>query len=113
VRIESAAGNDALVLVERISGRDYETWLFVADSVLYEELIAPGGQPDSQMGQAIMPMQSLRIETVDDTPNSADNSAANNTEATSTDLTVTFVTVDGQACSMDFSLNASGVGDGR
>jgi hypothetical protein len=96
VRIDSVGASDALVLVEQVSGRNYETWLFVADGTLYEELLAPGGQPEATMGQAIMPMRDLRISA---------NGLGDGC------FTVSFTTVDGQVASMDFNLASTEVGE--
>jgi hypothetical protein len=62
VRVDEVGGTAALVLVEKRSGRDYETWLFVQDKILYEGLFAPDATIDPKLCQPIMPMNALTIE---------------------------------------------------
>jgi hypothetical protein len=78
-RIDSVEGAPALVLVEKRSGHNYETWLFVQDRTLYEGLFAPGDTIDLKLCQPIMPMASLTVRQ--------DGALIN----------ATFQTVDGQA----------------
>jgi hypothetical protein len=61
VRVDRVDDVDALVLIEKQSGRDYETWLFVKNQVLYEGLFAPGATIDVKLCQPIMPMEALAI----------------------------------------------------
>ncbi|MDR0347376.1 MAG: DUF4860 domain-containing protein [Coriobacteriales bacterium] len=63
IRVESLGEVDALVLVEKQSGRDYETWLFVRDQMLYEGLFAPGSTIDIKLCQPVMPMEALTLES--------------------------------------------------
>ncbi|MDR3037415.1 MAG: DUF4860 domain-containing protein [Coriobacteriales bacterium] len=86
VRVEDLDGSTALILTEKQSGRDFETWLFVQDSVLYEGLFAPGDRPDAKLCQPIMPMSALTIRE------STDSGQL---------LSVSFTTVDGTAVSID------------
>ena len=61
IRIDSVNGNDALVLVEKRSGRDFETWIFVQDRMLYEGVFAPGDEVDIALCQSIMPMNAMTL----------------------------------------------------
>jgi hypothetical protein len=87
VRVDSVDGASALVLIEKESGRDYETWLFVKDQMLYEGLFEPGAVIDPKLCQPVMPMSSLAIEQA---------AGANGL------LSATFHTVDGQVT--DFNI---------
>jgi hypothetical protein len=62
VRIDAYNGNDALVLTERVTGKGYETWIFVADGQLCEEFIAAGAEVDPALIQKIMPMTSMSLK---------------------------------------------------
>jgi hypothetical protein len=92
VRIERVGDVDALVLVEKQSGRDYETWLFVQDQMLYEGLFAPGSTIDAKLCQSVMPMDALTLERVD-----TDSGL----------ISATFHTVDGQTTSIDLWLRSA------
>jgi hypothetical protein len=96
VRIDSVNGSDALVLIEKQSGRDYEAWLFVQDRTLYEGLFAPGDPIDTKLCQPIMPMEEMTIQGF------ADKNGM---------LSVTFSTVDGQTNSIDLWLRSQQAGD--
>ena len=63
IRVEQLAGSDALVFSETINGRSYETWLFVSEEHLCELLVAADQEPDIAMGQRIMPIQSMTIDS--------------------------------------------------
>jgi hypothetical protein len=86
VRVDRVDSADALVLIEKQSGRDYETWLFVKDQMLYEGLFAPDAVIDAKLCQPIMPMDALTIG-----PNKTDNGLLN----------ITFVALDGQKTSIN------------
>jgi hypothetical protein len=86
VRVDRVDDTDALVLVEKQSGRDYETWLFVKDEVLYEGLFAPGAAIDVKLCQPIMPMGALTI---------------GQDETDSGLINITFAAPDGQKTSID------------
>jgi hypothetical protein len=96
VRVDSVNGADALVLVEKQSGRDYEAWLFVQDRTLYEGLFAPGDPVDAKLCQPIMPMEEMTIQEF------AEKNGM---------LSVTFSTVDGQTNSIDLWLRSQQAGD--
>lgn len=66
VRIEQFKGTDALVLVEQESGQGFETWIFVMDGHLCEQLIAAESEIVNDQAQTIMPMQKLEL-SFDDT----------------------------------------------
>ncbi|MDR2106385.1 MAG: DUF4860 domain-containing protein [Coriobacteriales bacterium] len=89
VRVDSVDGANALVLIEKRSGRDYETWIFVKDRMLYEGLFAPGAVIDARLCQPIMPMSSLTIKQA---------------ETTEGLLSATFYTVDGQVTDVNIWL---------
>jgi len=96
VRIEEFNGSDALVLTEKQSGKDYDTWLFVQDHLLYEGLFAPGVTPDPRLCQPILPLDSLSLSL----------SSLNGRV-----LSIKVITTEGQSLSMDLSLrSARGVG---
>lgn len=61
VRLDSYEDSDALVLTEQETGKGYETWIFVLDGYLCEELIAPDAALVKDQAQRIMPMQELRL----------------------------------------------------
>lgn len=61
VRMGSFEGTDALVLVEQETGEEYETWIFVYDGYLCEELVAAGSEVLASQAQRIMPMRELRL----------------------------------------------------
>ena len=96
VRIDRVNGADALVLTEKKSGRDYETWLFVQDGVLYEGLFAPGAPLDINLCQPILPMESMTLDI-----------SAGASPAGGQLLSVSFVTVDGHINSIDLWLRAA------
>jgi hypothetical protein len=60
-RIDTVAGGDALVFSQQVAGSTYETWVYVYNGELSEELIPAGSSVDLQQGQAIMPMQSMTV----------------------------------------------------
>jgi hypothetical protein len=91
IRVDSVNGSDALVLVEKRSGRDFETWIFVQDRVLYEGVFAPDAEVDVALCQSIMPMDNMTI----DAGSSGDGL-----------LRINFSTVDGQEMSTDFWLRS-------
>jgi hypothetical protein len=97
VRVDQVNETDALVLVEKKSGYDYETWLFVQDQVLYEGLFAPGDTIDIKLCQAIMPMDALMIAPSEASPELFD---------------ATFYATDGQITSINLCLRSEqGGGD--
>jgi hypothetical protein len=98
VRVDRVDDADALVLIEKQSGRDYETWLFVKDQMLYEGLFAPGAAIDVKLCQPIMPMDALTIGQ--DTAGSGL-------------LNITFDALDGQTTSIDLWQRSERGGDGR
>ncbi|MDR2108679.1 MAG: DUF4860 domain-containing protein [Coriobacteriales bacterium] len=61
VRLDEVNGSEALVLTEQLTGKGYETWIFLHDGQLCEELIASGMRPDMAQAQRIMPMQSMHL----------------------------------------------------
>ncbi|MDR2587103.1 MAG: DUF4860 domain-containing protein [Coriobacteriales bacterium] len=86
LRVDSVEGAPALVLIEKRSGQNYETWLFVQDRTLYEGLFAPGDTVDPKLCQPIMPMASLVLKQ--------DGPLVN----------ATFYTLDGQATDVNLWL---------
>jgi hypothetical protein len=98
VRIEQVNEADALVLVERESGRNYETWLFVQDQMLYEGLFAPDAVIDAKLCQPIMPMSALTI-----VPSETGNGL----------FSATFYTTDGQTTNVDLCPRSQQGGGGR
>ncbi|MDR1087744.1 MAG: DUF4860 domain-containing protein [Coriobacteriales bacterium] len=66
VRLDSYQGSDALVLIEQETGKAYETWIFVLDGYLCEELIAPDSTLVADQAQRIMPLQELRLTRTGD-----------------------------------------------
>jgi hypothetical protein len=91
VRIDRVGGSDALVLIEKRSGRDYEAWLFVQDQVLYEGLFAPGDTVSTNLCQPIMPMEEMAVQEGD---------------AGAGMLRIIFSTIDGQNNSIDLWLRS-------
>ncbi len=65
VRVDSYNGTDALVLIEQETGEGYETWIFIQDGHLCEELIASGSEIVPGQAQRIMPMQELKLTLVE------------------------------------------------
>jgi uncharacterized Rossmann fold enzyme len=61
-RVEQLNDTDALVLVEQVTGESYETWIYVQDGMLCEELIAAGSAVDLAQSQSIMPVRVLDLE---------------------------------------------------
>ncbi|MDR2714122.1 MAG: DUF4860 domain-containing protein [Coriobacteriales bacterium] len=61
ISVQKVGDVDALVLVEQETGLGYETWIFVHEGMLCEELIFSGSKVDLNMLQAIMPMQSMKL----------------------------------------------------
>jgi hypothetical protein len=59
IRVDEYNGSDALVLVEQTTGKAYETWIFIQDGYLCEELIAAGGGIIPEQAQRIMPLREL------------------------------------------------------
>ena len=92
VRIDRVNGADALVLVERQSGRNYEVWMFVQDNILYEGVFAPGDWVDTSLCQSILPMESMRVSWL---------------EGSMQMIHVSLVTIDGQTDSIDLMLRTS------
>ena len=62
LRIDAYEGNDALVLIEQESGAGFETWIFIQDGHLSEQVISSGGTIIPAMVQRIMPMKMLDLE---------------------------------------------------
>jgi hypothetical protein len=61
VRIDKLDGGDALVLVEPGTGGEYETWIYIANGQLCEQMIAKGEKIDIDSSQVIMPMQAMQL----------------------------------------------------
>ncbi|MDR1714161.1 MAG: DUF4860 domain-containing protein [Coriobacteriales bacterium] len=96
VRFDAVAAGDgagvALVLTEQESGLGYETWIYVAEGTLYEQLVAPGDRPQPTLSQAIMPMQAMTLGA----------------EAASDGLLeITFTTIDNSEHSITLYLNST------
>jgi hypothetical protein len=51
----------ALVLTEQITGKGYQTWIFVSGGQLCEIMIAPDAVLDTAQTQRIMPMQDMQL----------------------------------------------------
>ena len=66
VRLDSYQGNDALVLIEQVTGTGFETWIFIQDGYLCEQMIASGSAIIPQQVQRIMPMKALRLKLSED-----------------------------------------------
>jgi hypothetical protein len=62
IRIDQYQDNNALVFIEQETGLGYETWLFLQDGYLCEQLVQPQGSIIPGMAQRIMPMKALRLE---------------------------------------------------
>jgi len=65
LRVEQLGDGDALVLTRLYSGAPYSTWLYVSQGNLYEVLMAADQRPETNYGQAIMPMTEMSIEVTD------------------------------------------------
>ena len=63
LRVERFGDGDALVLTQEFEGSSYETWIYVADGRLCEDLVAPGTSPSSHFGQEIMPLAAMSIDS--------------------------------------------------
>ena len=59
ISVRQFNGSDALVLTEQVTGRGFETWIFVYDGMLCEQMIASGAQIELSAIQNIMPMKSM------------------------------------------------------
>lgn len=92
VRVDKVNGNDALVLIERQSGRNLEVWLFVQDNTLYEGVFASGKTVDTALCQPILPMESMSISM---------------SQGDGRQISITFVTIGGKTNSIDLSLHTS------
>ncbi|MDR1015196.1 MAG: DUF4860 domain-containing protein [Coriobacteriales bacterium] len=103
VRTGSVGGADALVLVEQRSGRNFETWLFVSDQVLYEGLFAPGDPVDVRLCQAIMPMAGLTLEEGEAT---GGGSGGDGDGGSTRLVNATFHTVEGRSSPLVFCLRS-------
>lgn len=93
IHVERIYGVDALVLTEQITGRGYETWIFVHNGMLCEEFIASGAevQMDPPMLQTIMPMR--QMELVYDSRNI---------------LTIDLITIDGTHSTISLNIKSAG-----
>ncbi|MDR1421930.1 MAG: DUF4860 domain-containing protein [Coriobacteriales bacterium] len=60
ITVRQLDGADALVLIDQTSGQFYETWIYVHDGMLCEALILSGADVNYQLGQTIMPLESMR-----------------------------------------------------
>lgn len=65
VRVDRYNGTDALVLIEQDTGLGYETWIFVNDGYLCEQLIASDRKIVPEQAQRIMPMQMMKLKIND------------------------------------------------
>lgn len=92
VRVDAVNGIDALVLIERQSGRNFETWLFVQDRILYEGVFAPGTTPDVALCQPLLPMDSMTVSI---------------SQTNGQLVSVSFVAVDGKTNSIDLWLRTA------
>jgi len=61
VQLSTYQGNDALVLVEQVTGDGFETWIFIQDGYLCELLIASGSDIIPAQAQRIMPMKEMSL----------------------------------------------------
>lgn len=59
VDLREVDGGDALVLVQQVEGREYETWIYVSDGMLREVTVAAGTQVHAGDGQEIMELNTL------------------------------------------------------
>ena len=91
ISIRQLDGVDALVLVEQQTGRGYETWIFVYNNNLCEQLIASGAEVKLSLAQVIMPMESMELIL--------DRTGL---------LTINLVTPDGLRSSITLSLKSQG-----
>jgi hypothetical protein len=62
IRIDSANGSDALVLIERVGGQAFETWIFIDGESLSELTISAGESVSVAKPQAIMPMKGMSLK---------------------------------------------------
>lgn len=65
MRLDTYQGSDALVLIEQETGQGFETWIFIQDGFLCEQLIAQGTSIIPDQVQRVMPMQSLSLSLTD------------------------------------------------
>ncbi|MDR3305209.1 MAG: DUF4860 domain-containing protein [Clostridiales Family XIII bacterium] len=65
VDVRSADGGTALVLTEEISGKVYESWVFVSNGNLCETVVPKGDTPNPAAAQKIMQLASLDAELKD------------------------------------------------
>ncbi|MDR0459798.1 MAG: DUF4860 domain-containing protein [Coriobacteriales bacterium] len=91
IRVEQLGDGDALVFTEVYEDQSYETWFYVADGFLREVLMLAGDQPDANYGQAIMPMQSMAV----DSQRLSDGV-----------LTISFIQLDGSVSVVDIHLQS-------
>lgn len=61
VRLDQYQGNDALVLIEQETGEGFETWIFIQDGYLCEQLIAADSEIIPDQAQRIMPIKALSL----------------------------------------------------
>ena len=91
ISVRKINGVDALVLTEQQSGKGYETWIFVYNNNLCEQLIASGADVILPLAQPIMPMESMNL--------SIDRSGQ---------LTIELKTPDGLLSAMTLALKSQG-----
>ena len=65
MRIDTHEGIDALVLVEQDTGMGFETWIFIEDGYLSEQLVASGSPIITDQAQRIAPMKTLSLSMSD------------------------------------------------
>lgn len=94
IRLDTYKGTDALVLVEQETGLGYETWIFVKEGYLCEELIAPGAGIVDDQAQRIMPLQEMRLSFAADNLLNVSLTAATEV-VNSTNLALRSAEVDG------------------
>ncbi len=61
IRIDEVNGSSALVLSQTIEGSVYDTWMYVEDGYLCEVLMPQGSEVIADIGQKIMPMDTLEL----------------------------------------------------
>ena len=93
IAVKKMYGADALVLTEQVTGRGFETWIFVYDGMLCEIVIASGSSNNISLSmlQRIMPMKTMTL-TLDKTNL----------------LSVQLVTPEGTTSSITLNVSSSG-----
>ncbi len=66
IRVDEVAGKDALVLIQYIEGKAYETWIYTEDGTLNEILVPEGTEIIPYIGQPVMNITDMTLEITEE-----------------------------------------------